>query len=73
MVPWLAVSDQALIFPNQRTFKRPAEQEACMRNWIKQRTGLSPDFEVVWYAGARAGASHRGNLRERAAKRGGRG
>ncbi|KAK9845807.1 hypothetical protein WJX81_002889 [Elliptochloris bilobata] len=51
VVPWLARSDQALIFPNQRTFERPAEQEACMREWIKKRTGLSPDFEIVWYPG----------------------
>ena len=54
VMPWLAPSDQALIFPNQRTFERPEEQEACMRDWIKKRTGLSPDFEVVWYPGAGA-------------------
>jgi len=52
VVPWLAVSDQALIFPNARTFEEPAEQEACMREWIRKRTGLSPDFEIVWYPGA---------------------
>ena len=52
VVPWLALSDQALIFPNQRTFERPAEQEECMRDWIKKRTGLAPDFEIVWYPGA---------------------
>ncbi len=51
VVPWLAVSDQALIFPNARTFEEPAEQEACMREWIRKRTGLSPDFEIVWYPG----------------------
>ncbi len=51
-MPWLAVSDQALIFPNARTFEEPAEQEACMREWIRKRTGLSPDFEIVWYPGA---------------------
>ena len=58
MVPWLALSDQALIFPNQRTFERPAEQEECMREWIKKRTGLAPDFEIVWYPGAAHSSTH---------------
>ena len=58
MVPWLALSDQALIFPNQRTFERPAEQEECMREWIKKRTGLAPDFEIVWYPGAAHCCTH---------------
>ena len=58
VVPWLALSDQALIFPNQRTFERPAEQEECMREWIKKRTSLAPDFEIVWYPGAALCSTH---------------
>ena len=52
MAPWLAKCDQHAVFPNNLSFDAPEEQEVCMREWVKQRTGLSPRFDIVWYPGA---------------------
>jgi hypothetical protein len=37
MIPWLAKSDQSLVFPNNMTFDTPEEQEkvrACFTSWV---------------------------------------
>ena len=52
MTPWIARCDQELVFPNNATFDSPSEQEAAIREWVKQRSGHSPDFRIVFYAGA---------------------
>lgn len=52
LVPWLARCDQDLVFPNNLSFETPEDQEVCMREWIKKRTGLSPAFDILWYSGA---------------------
>jgi len=52
VVPWLAVCDQLLVFPNDLSFETPQEQEQCMREWITNRTGHSPDFQIIWYSGS---------------------
>ena len=52
MVPWLARCDQDTVFPNNLSFETPSEQEVCMREWVHQRTGLYPEFDIVWYPGA---------------------
>jgi digalactosyldiacylglycerol synthase len=54
LVPWLARCDQDLVFPNNLSFDGPEAQAACMREWVKQRTGLSPEFDILWYPGALA-------------------
>jgi hypothetical protein len=51
MVPWLAKSDQQRIFPNGVTFDSPSEQEAWVKNWLKKRTGFTPEFKLTFYPG----------------------
>ncbi len=51
MVPWLAKSDQQRIFPNGVTFDSPGEQEAWVKQWLKKRTGFTPDFKLTFYPG----------------------
>ena len=51
MVPWLAKSDQQRIFPNGVTFESPEEQEAWVKQWLKKRTGFTPDFKLTFYPG----------------------
>lgn len=51
MVPWLAKSDQQRIFPNGVTFDSPDEQEAWVKQWLKKRTGFTPDFKITFYPG----------------------
>lgn len=58
VAPWLAKCDQDAVFPNNLSFEAPEEQEGCMREWVKQRTGLSPSFDIVWYPGLHLRAMH---------------
>ena len=51
MIPWLAKSDQARVFPNNMTFESPEDQEVYVRDWVKQRTGFASDFQVTFYPG----------------------
>ena len=51
MVPWLAKSDQQRIFPNGVTFDSPDEQEVWVKQWLKKRTGFTPDFKLTFYPG----------------------
>ena len=48
-VPWVDPAEQANIFPGQRTFATPAEQEAHMREWLAARDGAHAAFEVRFY------------------------
>ena len=52
VTPWIARCDQELVFPNNATFDSPSEQEAAIREWVRRRSGHSPDFRIVFYAGA---------------------
>ena len=50
VVPWLAVSDQARVYPHNLTFETPDAQEKYVRSWVEQRTGRSADrFKVSFY------------------------
>ncbi len=51
LIPWLAKSDQARIFPNNLTFDTPEEQETYVREWAKKRTGFDSEFKVTFYPG----------------------
>lgn len=51
MVPWLAKNDQKRIFPNGMTFDSPEEQEVWVKNWLKKRTGFTPEFTLTFYPG----------------------
>jgi hypothetical protein len=49
VIPWLAEPDQKMIFPKGVTFKRPEQQEAYVREWVKQRTGMECNFGITFY------------------------
>ena len=49
-IPWLAPSDQALVF-NNISFERPEQQEEYVREWARKRTGLPCDFQIRFYPG----------------------
>ena len=51
VIPWLAKTDQQMVFPNGITFDSPEGQEAYVRNWVKQRTGMDCNFNVRFYPG----------------------
>jgi len=51
MVPWLAASDQAKIYPNGMSFETPDQQETYIKDWAKKRTGFDPSFKVTFYPG----------------------
>ena len=51
VIPWLAKMDQQVVFPNGITFDSPEGQEAYVRNWVKQRTGMDCNFTVRFYPG----------------------
>ena len=51
VVPWLAPSDQSMVFPNSITFTRPEDQEAYVRAWVEKRTGLPCKFKLAFYPG----------------------
>ena len=39
LIPWLAPCDQFKVFPDDLIFRKPSQQEECIREWIKKRTG----------------------------------
>lgn len=51
VIPWLAKTDQEVIFPHGVTFDSPEQQEEFVRNWVRQRTGFDCDFAVKFYPG----------------------
>ena len=51
MVPWLHKVEQPMIFPNGLSFETPAEQEAHIRTWLKERGGMDESFRLAFYPG----------------------
>ncbi|XP_020087351.1 digalactosyldiacylglycerol synthase 2, chloroplastic-like [Ananas comosus] len=51
VIPWLSIKDQELVYPNKITFKIPLEQEAFVRKWLEERTGMVSRFNISFYAG----------------------
>eukprot|EP00899_Mesostigma_viride_P016703 jgi/Mesvir1/25033/Mv16972-RA.1 len=51
MVPWIPREDQVAVYPNERTFDNPQEQEAYVRAWLKQRLGFEAKFKLQFYPG----------------------
>ena len=49
-IPWLAPSDQTIVF-NNISFERPEQQEEYVREWARKRTGLPCDFQIRFYPG----------------------
>lgn len=50
LVPWLAPSDQRLVFPDGIEFAKPEEQKHWILRWLQKRTGFPPTFELKFYA-----------------------
>jgi len=51
LVPWLALQDQAIVFPKRATFKTPEAQEAYIMAWAQERVGFEPRIKIAWYPG----------------------
>ncbi|KAI4295048.1 hypothetical protein MLD38_040686 [Melastoma candidum] len=49
VIPWLSLKDQALVYPNNITFKSPTEQESYVRQWLEERTGFKSTFKIKFY------------------------
>ena len=60
VIPWLALADQARVYPNNLTFANPGEQETYVRNWVQKRTGFDCNFRVTFYPGRYA--SEKGSI-----------
>ncbi|KAL3618664.1 Digalactosyldiacylglycerol synthase 2, chloroplastic [Castilleja foliolosa] len=51
VIPWLKITDQEHVYPNNITFTSPAEQETYVRHWLEERTGLRSSFSIRFYPG----------------------
>eukprot|EP00475_Leptophrys_vorax_P042378 TRINITY_DN79950_c0_g1_i1.p1 TRINITY_DN79950_c0_g1~~TRINITY_DN79950_c0_g1_i1.p1 ORF type:complete len:940 (-),score=73.81 TRINITY_DN79950_c0_g1_i1:254-3073(-) len=51
LVPWLGKEDQQHVYPRNMTFGTPSEQEAYMRDWLRERVGFNPDMKIAFYPG----------------------
>ncbi|XP_062225607.1 digalactosyldiacylglycerol synthase 1, chloroplastic-like [Phragmites australis] len=51
VVPWLSMSDQELVYPNNITFSSPEEQETYIRDWLHERLGFETNFKISFYPG----------------------
>ncbi|KAK9789576.1 hypothetical protein WJX73_004366 [Symbiochloris irregularis] len=51
VIPWLAPSDQRIIFPNNLEFDKPAQQEEWVRAWVDKRTSFPCNFKIAFYSG----------------------
>ncbi|XP_073278404.1 digalactosyldiacylglycerol synthase 2, chloroplastic-like [Primulina huaijiensis] len=51
VIPWLKLKDQERVYPNKITFSSPSEQEAYVRQWLEERSGLVSSFTICFYPG----------------------
>ncbi|KAK6162380.1 hypothetical protein DH2020_002221 [Rehmannia glutinosa] len=51
VIPWLKLTDQEHVYPNNITFSSPAEQEKYVRQWLEERTGFRSSFMIRFYPG----------------------
>lgn len=51
LIPWLARSEQPIVYPEGLIFRTPAEQADWVRAWVEKRTGFPSDFDIKFYPG----------------------
>ncbi len=51
LVPWLAKSEQGIVYPDGLTFENPDEQAGWVRNWVEKRTTFPCIFDIKFYPG----------------------
>ena len=55
VIPWLAqAADRDTLYGTAQQFETPADQEAWMRNWLRETAGLSQaakGLRIAWYEG----------------------
>jgi hypothetical protein len=51
LIPWLARSEQPIVYPDGLIFRTPAEQAEWVRAWVEKRTGFPSDFDISFYPG----------------------
>lgn len=59
VLPWLSLKDQVLVYPNKIVFSSPAEHEAYVRSWLKEKAEVVSGFKITFYPGkVRYAVSH---------------
>ncbi|KAG9137079.1 hypothetical protein Leryth_025919 [Lithospermum erythrorhizon] len=51
VIPWLTRKDQQHVFPDNKLFNSPSEQEIYVRQWVEERTMFTSDFAILFYPG----------------------
>lgn len=51
VIPWLSKKDQGLVYPDNITFRSPAEHKSCVQRWLVERTGFECIFSIRFYPG----------------------
>lgn len=51
LVPWLAISEQGIVYPDGLEFGNPDEQADWVRAWVEKRTSFPCKFVIKFYPG----------------------
>ncbi|CAL8470017.1 g9559 [Coccomyxa elongata] len=51
LVPWLAKSEQGIVYPDGLEFGNPDEQADWVRAWVEKRTSFPCKFDIKFYPG----------------------
>ncbi len=51
LVPWLAKSEQGIVYPDGPEFETPDEQADWVRAWVEKRTSFPCKFDIKFYPG----------------------
>ncbi|OWM88231.1 digalactosyldiacylglycerol synthase 2, chloroplastic-like [Punica granatum] len=51
VIPWLSLENQGLVYPNNITFKSPAEHEQYVCQWLEERIPFKSTFAIRFYPG----------------------
>lgn len=51
VIPWLSFKDQKHVYPDNRSYDSPAEQEKYVRQWLEERIGFTSPLNIRFYPG----------------------